>query len=48
MVEKVIELTTQTNKKYSITPDNRLKIRLKDITWPKVYDEVQLLLKYCP
>ncbi|MCJ8277892.1 MAG: hypothetical protein MJK18_13705 [Bdellovibrionales bacterium] len=45
--EKVIELASQPNKKYSITPDNRFKIRLNDITWPKVYDEVQLLLKYC-
>ena len=46
--EKAIELASLPNKKYSITPDNRLKIRLDDISWPKVYDEVSLLLKYCP
>ncbi|MCB0378758.1 MAG: transcription-repair coupling factor [Bdellovibrionales bacterium] len=46
--QKVIELASMSNKKYSITPENRLKIRLKDISWPKVYDEVELLLKYCP
>ncbi len=45
---KVIELTSQTNKKYSITPDNRLKIRMKDLNWPRVHEEVELLLKFCP
>ena len=47
-VEKVIELTTQANKKYSITPDNRLKVRIKEITWPRVLEEVDLLLRHCP
>jgi transcription-repair coupling factor (superfamily II helicase) len=47
-VNKVIELTTQNNKKYSITPDNRLKIRIKEITWPRVLEEVELLLQFCP
>lgn len=47
-VDKVISLTTQSNKKYSITPDNRLKIRMKEITWPRVLEEINLLLKLCP
>ncbi len=47
-VEKVIKLTAQNNKKFSIAPDNRLKIRMKEITWPRVYDEVSQLLKLCP
>lgn len=47
-VEKVIELASQSNKKYAITPDNRLKIRIKEQTWPRVYEEVELLLKLCP
>ncbi len=47
-VEKVIELASQENKKYSITPDNRLKVRMKEINWPRVQEEVELLLKYCP
>ncbi|MEM7647035.1 MAG: TRCF domain-containing protein, partial [Pseudomonadota bacterium] len=45
--EKVIELASQANKKYTVTPDNRLKIKVKDITWPRVYEEVETLLKYC-
>jgi transcription-repair coupling factor (superfamily II helicase) len=47
-VEKVIELTTQSNKKYSITPDNRLKIRMKDLGWPRVHEEVTILQRLCP
>ncbi len=47
-VAKVIELTSQSNKKYSITPDNRLKIRMKEISWPRVLEEVETLLRYCP
>ena len=47
-VDKVIELTAQGNKKYTITPDNRLKIRIKEITWPRVHEEVELLLRLCP
>ena len=42
--EKVISLIKQPNKKYTLTPDNRLKIRHKDMAWPKVYDEVLFLL----
>lgn len=44
----VVGLTLQQNKKYSITPDNRLKIRMKEITWPRVLDEVEQLLRLCP
>lgn len=47
-VKKVIELTTQSNKKYSITPDNRLKVRMKEQTWPRVLEEVNELLRHCP
>ena len=47
-VEKVVALTSQGNKKYTITPDNRLKIRIKEITWPRVYEEVEQLLRLCP
>lgn len=46
--KKVIELASQDNKKYSITPDNRLKIRMKELTWPRVFNEVSQLLRYCP
>ena len=47
-VEKVIELASQANKKHSITPDNRLKIRIKEISWPRVFEEVGELLRHCP
>jgi transcription-repair coupling factor (superfamily II helicase) len=45
--QKVIELTSQANKKYSLTPDNRLKIRMNEITWQKVYSELEYLQKLC-
>jgi transcription-repair coupling factor (superfamily II helicase) len=42
--EKAIELTMRANKKYSLTPDQRLNVRLNTITWSAVYDELQYLL----
>ena len=45
--DKVIQLSLQENKKYSITPNNRLKIRMKDIQWPQVYQETSYLKKLC-
>ena len=44
---KVVELSLRENKKYSITPDNRLKIRINDIQWPRIYDEVSYLKTLC-
>lgn len=38
--QRVIELTARANKKYSITPDNRLRIRINDIAWPRIHDEL--------
>lgn len=43
--ETVIQLAMRENKKYSITPDNRLNIRMNSITWPAVYEELTYLLK---
>jgi transcription-repair coupling factor (superfamily II helicase) len=43
--EVVIALALKQNKKYSLTPDNRLNIRMNNITWPSVYDELNFLLK---
>ena len=45
--KKVVELSLRENKKYSITPDNRLKIRMNDIQWPKIYEEVSYLKTLC-
>lgn len=44
---KLIQLAGRPNKKYSITPDQRLNVRMNEITWPKVYDELQYLLSLC-
>lgn len=43
--ETAISLAMRENKKYSITPDNRLNIRMNTISWPAVYEELQYLLK---
>jgi transcription-repair coupling factor (superfamily II helicase) len=42
---RLIELASRPNKKYTITPDQRLNVRMNEITWPKVYDELQYLLR---
>lgn len=41
--ETAIQLAMRENKKYSITPDNRLNIRMNSINWPGVYEELRYL-----
>lgn len=41
--QRVIELASRTNKKYTITPDNRLRIRINEVTWPRIHDELTYL-----
>lgn len=41
--EKIIKLCSQTNKKYLLTPDGRLNIRMNSISWPAIYDELKYL-----
>lgn len=43
--ETVIQLAMRENKKYSLTPDQRLNIRMNSITWSNVYEELEYLLK---
>ncbi len=43
--ETVISLAVRENKKYSITPDNRLNIRMNQIQWPAVFEEIAYLLR---
>ena len=43
--ETVIGLAMRENKKYSVTPDNRLNVRMNSITWSGVYEELDQLLK---
>jgi transcription-repair coupling factor (superfamily II helicase) len=45
---EVIRLTTRENKKYSLTPDQRLKIRMNDVKWPRVVEEIEYLISLCP
>lgn len=42
--QHVMSLISQSNKKYSITPESRLLIRMNEMTWPRIYDELQQLL----
>ncbi len=43
--EKVIQLAMKDSKKYSLTPDNRLNIRMSQISWSAAHEELQGLLK---
>lgn len=47
-IERVLELARRENKKYGVTPDSRLNIRMSEITWPRIYDELLYLLSLCP
>ena len=42
--ETVIRLASKENKKYALLPDNRVSIRLNEITWARVYDELNQLM----
>jgi transcription-repair coupling factor (superfamily II helicase) len=45
--ERVLELARRENKKYGVTPDSRLNIRMLEIAWPRIYDELLYLLSLC-
>lgn len=44
--ETVIQLAIRENKKYSLSPDNRLNIKMSVISWTTVHEELELLLKH--
>lgn len=46
--ETAVKLAMKENKKYALTQDQRLNIRLNQITWPAVYEELNLLLRLIP
>jgi transcription-repair coupling factor (superfamily II helicase) len=46
--QEIIRLTSQTNKKYSLAPDQRLKIRMNDISLVRVIDELEFLIRCIP
>lgn len=43
--ETAIKLAMRENKKYALTPEARLNIRMNNITWSAVYEELDYLLK---
>lgn len=43
----VVDLASRQNKKYSVTPDHRLNIRINELTWPRIYDELIYLKGLC-
>lgn len=43
--ETVIQLAVRESKKYSLTPDNRLNIKLPTISWSAVHEELETLLR---
>jgi transcription-repair coupling factor (superfamily II helicase) len=45
---EVVQLASRAPKKYSITPDMRLIVRMDNINWPNIYDELQTLRRLCP
>lgn len=45
--QRVVQLAQQDPKKYSLTPDMRLNIRMSTMAWPVIYDELLLLEKLC-
>lgn len=45
--QRVVQLAQQDPKRYSLTPDMRLNIRMGNLTWPNIYDELLLLEKLC-
>lgn len=45
--ERVLELTSRANKKFVVSPDSRLHIRISEITWPRIHEELQYLLSIC-
>ena len=45
--QNMVRLAQVESKKYSLTPDMRMMIRLEAINWPNIYDELLKLLRLC-
>lgn len=45
---EVVALAHREPKKYSLTPDMRLIVRMDQIIWPNIYDELLVLDRLCP
>lgn len=46
--QEVVQLATREKGRISLTPDMRLNIRMDTITWPKIYEELQIIEKLIP
>lgn len=46
--QEVVQLATREKGRISLTPDMRVNIRMENITWPKIYDELVAIEKLCP
>lgn len=44
--ETVIKMTMKENKKYSLTPDSRLIVRMNEISWARALEELELIKKW--
>jgi transcription-repair coupling factor (superfamily II helicase) len=42
-VDRILKLTQLENKKYKLLPGDRLVIRMNELDWPKIYEEVNFL-----
>jgi transcription-repair coupling factor (superfamily II helicase) len=45
---EIVQLASREPKRYSLTPDMRLMIRMESINWPNIYDDLLKLKKLCP
>ncbi len=45
--KEVLKLSQRENKKFSLAPDNRFIIRINNLTWTRVYEELIALYKFC-
>jgi transcription-repair coupling factor (superfamily II helicase) len=43
--ELAIQLAMRENKKYQLLPNNRLAIRINEVSWPRVYEELETLIR---
>lgn len=46
--QEIVQLTNREKGRISLTPDMRLNIRMDTITWPKIYEELQIIEKLIP
>ncbi len=43
--EQVLKLTSRADNKYSLTPESKLLIHMKDKSWERIYEEISYLAK---